>query len=60
MLEPKDPQELSELKRTKINLETAKVNWTEIERFFAQGSLISVDRHLDLVTAVPLTLKKQA
>lgn len=39
----------SGLKRAKINLETAQVNGQEIERFFARGSLISVDANLYLV-----------
>ena len=42
-------KELNEIKRAKINLETAQVSWQEMERFFAQGSLISVDSSLDLV-----------
>ena len=32
-----------------INLETARINWTELQRFFAQGTLIVVDDGLDLV-----------
>ncbi|MFT5259875.1 MAG: hypothetical protein ACI9J2_001108 [Saprospiraceae bacterium] len=49
MSKPSFDDEVSELKRAKINLETAQVSWREIERFFAQGSLISVDSSLDLV-----------
>jgi len=30
--------------------ETAKIDWKELERFFAQGKLLSVARDLDLVS----------
>ncbi|MDR6381457.1 hypothetical protein J2802_001868 [Paraburkholderia caribensis] len=30
--------------------ETAKINWTELERFFARGMLLRVARDLDLVS----------
>ena len=33
----------------KTNLETAKIGWEELQRFFAQGLLIVVDPQLDLV-----------
>jgi hypothetical protein len=33
----------------KLNLETAKINWQELERFFASGNLVLVDESLDLV-----------
>ena len=33
----------------KLNLETAKISWTEIQRFFAQGLIIVVDQNLDLI-----------
>lgn len=33
----------------KINRETAKLLWTELEPHFASGSLVSVDNSLDLV-----------
>jgi hypothetical protein len=38
-----------ELSRTKVNLETAQIAWTELQRFFANGSLIYVADELDLV-----------
>ena len=41
--------EPSELEKAKLNLETAQVAWTELQRFFAQGSVIWVDSSLDLV-----------
>ena len=30
--------------------ETAKIDWQDLERFFAQGKLLSVARYLDLVS----------
>lgn len=38
-----------EISRAKINLETAQIAWTDLQRFFAQGSVIWVDDSLDLV-----------
>lgn len=35
--------------RGKINLETAKVTWKEVERLFASGKVIFVDESLDLI-----------
>lgn len=35
--------------RTKINLETARLPWSELERHFAQGSVIYVSPELDLI-----------
>ncbi|MFA5825267.1 MAG: DUF2288 domain-containing protein [Gallionellaceae bacterium] len=35
--------------RTKVNLETARIAWKELQRFFASGSAISVTADLDLV-----------
>ncbi len=34
----------------KLLAETAKIAWTELERFFARGMLLQVARDLDLVT----------
>lgn len=39
----------AELLRTKLNLETARIEWPALARFFAQGRLIWVDAGLDLV-----------
>ncbi|WP_119343278.1 DUF2288 domain-containing protein [Facilibium subflavum] len=36
---------------TKINYETAKVHWHELQRFFAAGKVLFVDKKLDLVEA---------
>lgn len=38
-----------ELLRAKINQETAKILWKELQRFFAQGHVILVSPELDLV-----------
>lgn len=35
--------------KAKLNLETAQIAWTELQRFFAQGSVIWVARELDLI-----------
>ncbi len=38
-----------ELMHAKLNTETAKADWTELEVFFAKGQLIRVDSQLDLI-----------
>jgi len=38
-----------ELIRGKINTETAKIPWQELQRFFASGKTLYVDDKLDLV-----------
>ena len=35
--------------RTKINLETARLPWAELERHFAQGTVIYISEQLDLI-----------
>ncbi|MBI0325569.1 DUF2288 domain-containing protein [Burkholderia plantarii] len=35
---------------TQLLGETAKIDWCDLERFFAQGKLLSVARDLDLVS----------
>jgi len=42
---------------THLNLETAPIQWPELERFFARGRVIQVDSALDLV-AVATALAK--
>ena len=42
------PENDTEL-RTKINLETARLPWSELQRHFAQGNVIYVSEELDLV-----------
>ena len=43
-----DPLKDSEL-HDKINSETARVKWSELERHFAHGSVVYVSEELDLV-----------
>ena len=38
-----------EQNRVKINAETARIPWRELQRFFAAGKVMSVDAGLDLV-----------
>ncbi|MDH5572478.1 MAG: DUF2288 domain-containing protein [Gammaproteobacteria bacterium] len=35
--------------RQKLNLETARINWKELEKHFARGVLITVSDKLDLI-----------
>ena len=37
--------------RAKINLETSKIAWKELQRFFAGGTALMVSAELDLVEA---------
>ena len=39
----------AEVLRAKINQETAKIPWKELQRFFAQGRVVFVSSKLDLV-----------
>ena len=41
-----DPQEIF---RAKVNLETSRIAWKELQRFFASGVAVAVDAELDLV-----------
>ena len=41
--------EFIQQEKAKIVAETAKINWKELETFFAQGKLILVDTTLDLI-----------
>ena len=38
-----------ELKRAKINSETAEIPWLELQRYFAAGKVMHVSAELDLV-----------
>jgi len=42
-------QQDRELARAKINSETARIPWRELQRFFAAGKLFHVHAELDLV-----------
>ena len=44
-----DSNKEQELLRAKINGETARMRWSELERFFASGVVIAVAPQLDLV-----------
>ncbi len=37
------------IQKNKLNLETAQIAWTELQRFFAAGSVIWADAQLDLI-----------
>ena len=41
-----DPKEIL---RTKINMETSRIHWKELQRFFASGAAIMVSNDLDLI-----------
>ncbi len=38
-----------DIHRAKVNLETSRIAWRELQRFFASGAAISVSPELDLV-----------
>lgn len=40
---------MTELSKEKVNLETAKIHWTELQRFFAKGEAVWIASELDLV-----------
>lgn len=40
---------MNELEKEKVNLETAKIPWTDLQRFFAKGEVVWVSAKLDLV-----------
>jgi len=46
---------LSDIEKVKINLETSKIPWVELQRFFAAGKVFQVSNELDL-TEVALTM----
>ena len=39
----------SELEKAKVNLETSQIHWSQLQRFFAAGLAIAVDKQLDLI-----------
>ncbi len=43
------PEQDHELIRAKLNSETAKLGWKELQRFFAGGKLLYVNSDLDLI-----------
>jgi len=40
---------IPDLTKEKVNLETSQIAWKELQRFFANGSAVSVSPGLDLV-----------
>ncbi|NEV61255.1 DUF2288 domain-containing protein [Thiorhodococcus minor] len=48
------------LERAKLNQETAKIRWTELQRFFAQGLVLCVRPGLDLVDVALAMAKDDA
>ncbi len=42
-------QEPLEVLKARLNTETAKIGWEEIQRFFAKGQVFIVDSELDLI-----------
>lgn len=38
-----------EILRAKVNMETSRIAWKELQRFFASGAAVKVDTGLDLV-----------
>jgi len=42
-------QEQLEVLKARLNTETAKISWTEIQRFFAKGQVFIVAPELDLI-----------
>lgn len=45
---PEHPNQ-NDLLRTKLNLETSRIAWKELLRFFAAGSVVVVNESLDLL-----------
>jgi len=41
--------EQQEILRAKVNMETSRIHWKELERFFAGGAAVVVNTGLDLV-----------
>ena len=46
--------------KAKLNLETGKLAWSELEPFFAKGIVICVDKKQDLIEAAALLAEDQA
>jgi len=41
--------EQQEILRAKLNMETSRIDWKELQRFFASGAAVQVNTKLDLV-----------
>jgi hypothetical protein len=57
MTEPAKP---GDFLRTSLNLETSRIAWKELLRFFAAGTVIAVGEELDLVDVAVETAKDNA
>lgn len=44
-----DSDNIDEISRAKVNLETARIAWKELLRFFAAGLVIAVSPDMDLI-----------
>lgn len=56
-----DTEDIEEISRAKVNLETSQIPWKELLRFFAGGTVIAVDASLDLVeVALQISLDNKA
>lgn len=40
---------MNELEKAKVNLETAQIHWSELQRFFAKGEAVWVSSDLDFI-----------
>jgi hypothetical protein len=40
---------MNEFEKAKVNLETAQIHWSELQRFFAKGVAIWISNELDLI-----------
>lgn len=49
MTDTSHTQDLLKMEQAKLNTETALMPWTDLQRFFAQGVVLSVATHLDLL-----------
>lgn len=55
-----DTDDNLELLRAKLNLETAKIPWSELQRYFAAGKILFIGHELDLVeVALQISIDNQ-
>ncbi len=60
MAKQDDPQDRDQL-RAQVNSETARIEWSSLERYFASGVVIRVADYIDLVdVAVVMVLDERA
>lgn len=55
----KDSESENDLLFHKLNQETGKINWSELQRHFARGVLIVVEKDIDLVSIAEQISKNQ-